>query len=61
MEIHLKGHVTEFAACGMAFDAHDSGAADHPIVFAESGERITCEECRRALDYYRTVKGYRAP
>lgn len=46
----------EFTVCGMAFDAHDSGDHDEPIVFAGVGEVVTCEECRRIVIEFRSIK-----
>lgn len=59
-DIHGRG-LQEYSLCGLAFDAFDTGDHDDPIMFAESGETVTCEQCRRALDQFRaSFKGYRA-
>lgn len=55
------GQGGEYTACGMAFDAHDSGDEDEPIVFAEPGKVYDCAECRRVVDAYRATRGYRQP
>ncbi len=47
--------------CGMAFDAHDSGDSDEPIIFAKSRQRITCDDCRRCIDHARKFVGYIEP
>lgn len=51
----------EFAACGLAFDAHDSGDHDEPVIFAGAGEAVTCPECRRIVIEFRSVKIGRLP
>lgn len=50
---HGSTNQPEFTLCGFAFDAHDSGDADEPIIFAKRGEVVTCEECRAVIDYIR--------
>ena len=50
--LHGEGQ-QEHSLCGMAFDAFDSGDADEPIIFAKSGEVVTCPECRAELDFVR--------
>lgn len=56
--LHAEGLV-EHALCGMAFDAFQSGDADEPIKFAAAGQRVTCEACRRHIDFVRRAyKGY---
>lgn len=50
----------EYTLCGDAFDAFESGDADEPIVFAESGQTITCERCRKIIDYCKSLKGYKS-
>lgn len=52
---------SEFTVCGLAFDAYHSGDADHPVVMAEPGEVVTCEACRRTIDFMKTFKRYRQP
>lgn len=50
----------EFALCGLAFDAHDSGDVDEPVEFAEPGKLVTCPDCKHVLDYVReNFRGYR--
>ena len=51
----------EFTVCGMAFDAHESGDSDEPIVFAGAGEAVTCHECRRLVVEFRAIKLGRLP
>ena len=51
----------EFTVCGFAFDAHDSGDHDEPIVFAGNGEAVTCPECRRIVVEFRSIKIGRLP
>lgn len=51
----------EFTLCGIAFDAHDSGDADEPVVFANPGQAVDCEDCRRIIDYVKSFKRYRQP
>lgn len=52
---------SEFALCGMAYDAFESGDADGPVVFVAPGELVTCEDCRAVMDNVRSnFKGYRA-
>lgn len=48
--IHAAGE-QEHALCGMAFDAYETGDADAPIVFAEPGQKVTCEFCCRVVDF----------
>lgn len=56
---HGEGHA-EFSLCGLAFDAHESGDHDEPVVFAKPGQLVTCPECRQVLDRIRNeFKGYR--
>lgn len=56
--LHAEGQ-NEHSLCGMAFDAYESGDADGPIVFASAGQQVTCEECRRHIDFVRrTYRGY---
>jgi hypothetical protein len=50
--LHGEGQ-QEHSLCGMAFDAFDSGDAEEPIIFAKSGEVVTCQECRAELDFVR--------
>lgn len=54
---HLWGHLPEFTACGVAFDAHDSGDYDEKIVFAASGESVNCPHCAAVVAYYKGVDG----
>jgi hypothetical protein len=56
-----SGQGGEFTLCGMAFDAFESGDADEPIVFALSGQPVTCDECKAVIDHVRQFKGYRQP
>lgn len=53
---HMPGGGDEFAVCGLAFDAYDSGDADAPVIFAGEGELVTCRECRRAVTEIRQMK-----
>ena len=61
--IHASGTGAggEMTMCGMAFDAHDSGDSDEPIIFAKSRQRITCDDCRRCIDHARKFVGYIEP
>lgn len=61
--IHALGLTSgfEFTLCGIAFDAHDSGDADEPAVFAVTGQTVDCEDCRRIIDYVKSFKRYRQP
>ncbi len=57
--VHAEGE-QEHALCGLALDAHDSGDWPEPVVMAESGELVTCKECRSAIDHARNnFKRYR--
>lgn len=51
-EKHAPG-TGEFAVCGLAFDAHDSGHVDEPVVFAQPGQRVTCPACLQVIEYVR--------
>lgn len=62
--LHGPSYDPEFTLCGLAFDAFDSGDCDSPIVFAQIGERVTCDYCIRVIEDVRhgytkayTVKG----
>ncbi|WP_152546267.1 hypothetical protein [Bordetella bronchiseptica] len=61
MALHLSGTEAERTACGMAFDAFDSGDADEPVEFAQPGQVATCPECRAVVDYFHSIKKYREP
>lgn len=50
---HGQDTTGEFTACGMAFDAYDSGDADEPIVFVKGKETVTCQDCRDVIDYFK--------
>lgn len=58
--VHADGG-NEFTLCGLAFDAHDSGDHDEPVIMAAPGQLVNCVECRAVIDYVRTFKGYRQP
>jgi hypothetical protein len=45
--------VQEHSLCGLAPDAYESGDWDRPVVFAEAGQHVTCEQCRATLTYAR--------
>lgn len=51
-EKHANG-LQEHSLCGLAFDAFDSGDHEEPVVFAERGEKVTCETCREHIDWVR--------
>jgi hypothetical protein len=53
-ETHAPGRL-EHALCGLSFDAHQSGDAAAPVVFAQSGELITCTLCRLEIDHVRAM------
>lgn len=53
---HAEGPF-EHSLCGVAFDAFLSGYADSPVVFAKVGQKVTCEECRKHIEFVR--KAYR--
>lgn len=58
--IHGAG-TGEFALCGLACDAFDSGDWHEPVAFALPGELVTCRECRAQLDHMRQAfRRYRA-
>lgn len=58
-KVHAPGRL-EHALCGLSFDAHDSGDADAPVVFAKTGEMVTCRMCRLEIDHVReTFRRYR--
>lgn len=63
MNVHGRSLTSggEFTLCGMAFDAHESGDADEPVVFAHQGQIITCPDCRTIINYVKTFKHYRQP
>jgi hypothetical protein len=50
----------EFAVCGLAYDAHESGDHEEPVVLAREGEAVTCGECRRIVIEYRKIRIGRA-
>lgn len=50
-DICAPSAIAEYTLCGMAFDAHESGDADEPIVMAKRGEIVTCEDCRGVIKY----------
>jgi len=50
MSKHAEGE-QEHSLCGMAFDAFESGDSDEEIVFAKSGDMVTCEDCKRHIDF----------
>lgn len=58
---HGKSNAPEFAVCGLACDAHESGDWHEPVVYAAPGETVTCAECRAAIDWARAAytRGYR--
>jgi hypothetical protein len=47
--------IQEHSLCGMAFDAFESGDADAPVVFAQPGEQVTCQECLALIRYVRSA------
>jgi len=49
-EIHADGP-GEFALCGLAFDAFDSGDVPEKLVYAQAGEKVTCEICRQFISH----------
>lgn len=58
-KVHAPGRM-EHALCGLSFDAHQSGDADEPVVFAMPGELVTCNLCRLEIDHVReTFRRYR--
>lgn len=61
--LHLKGPLAggEYTACGVAFDAYNTGDAEEPILVAMPGQVATCVECRRVVDFYKAIRGYREP
>lgn len=63
LPIHAKGLASggEFTLCGIAFDAHDSGDVDEPVVFAAPGQTVDCEDCRIVIDYVKSFKRYCQP
>ena len=56
---HLEGSVSEFTACGIAFDAFESGDADAPVAFAAAGQSVTCQDCADVVAYYKSIDGRR--
>lgn len=58
----MPGLGNEFTVCGDAFDAHESGDSERPIVFAKRFETVTCPNCLAILKELRQsykVNGYR--
>lgn len=53
-------HGAEFSVCGLAYDAHESGDHEEPVVFAGEGETVTCIECRQTVIEYRKIRIGRA-
>jgi hypothetical protein len=49
---HAEG-LQEHSLCGLAFDAFDTGDYEEPVVFAKTGQRVTCERCREHIDWVR--------
>lgn len=49
---HAEGE-QEYSLCGTAFNAFDSGDVDEPVIFAKTGDTVTCQECRDHLDFIR--------
>ena len=60
-EVHASGP-QEHALCGLSFDAFESGDHKEPVVFAQSGQLVTCVLCRVHIDHVRSFfrRGYRA-
>jgi len=52
--------VPEYSLCGMAFDAYDPGDAEE-IIFAKSGETITCTGCRKIIADAKRIKHWKVP
>jgi len=53
--------MAEYSLCGMAFDAYESGDAEEQIIFAQSGETITCTGCRKIIAEAKLVKHWKVP
>lgn len=51
----------EFTVCGLSFDAHETGDADHPVVMAQSGQTVTCEACRKTIAFMKTFTRWKQP
>ena len=47
--------IQEHTLCGWPFDAFESGDADAPVVFAQPGEQVTCQECLAVIRYIRSA------
>jgi len=58
--VAAPGNGGEFTACGLAYDAHESGDHNEPVVFAGEGETVTCGKCRQTVIAYRKLRIGRA-
>lgn len=52
---------TEYTVCGLAYDAHESGDYNEPVLFAEDGAPVTCPKCREVVTEVRRIKLGRIP
>lgn len=70
--IHGQGHLAEFTLCGLAFEGEleravyggatptEADLRNGLVRFAQPGEMITCDDCRRVIDLVRNgFKRYR--
>lgn len=51
----------EYTLCGLAFDAYESGDHPEPVIEANPGQIVNCEECRKAIDFAKRFINYRTP
>lgn len=51
--------VPEYTACGMAFDAYESGDAEEQIIFAAPGETVTCVGSRKIIADAKMVRHWK--
>lgn len=51
----------EYALCGLAFDAFESGDHDTPVIEAKPEQLVTCIECRKSIDHAKSFINYRTP
>ena len=51
--------MAEYSLCGMAFDAYESGDAEDQIIFAQSGETITCIGCKKIIAEAKKVRHWK--
>lgn len=51
-EVHAPGSL-EHSLCGLAPEAFESGDHEEHVVFAQPGDVVTCDSCKREIDHVR--------